>query len=349
MKIMIVNHDSSLQTLDVAVPTLDNPQHIRVKIAYSGLCGSDIPRIFNQAAHYYPITIGHEFSGRIVEIGSEVTGLAIGDKVACVPLLPCFNCSECQRHYYSLCKNYTFIGSRQTGGFAEYSVIDYRNVFKLPDKVPLLAGAFFEPLTVGMHALLLAGGCQGKNVIIIGAGTIGLLAMQCANAMQAQSITLIDINPERLQIAQKLGATYGYNSAQLSPEEITQKLTEFRFDQLILETAGAPATVNLAIEIAGPRAQIALIGTLHHDLLMPEQRFAQILRKELHLFGSWMNYSAPWPGQEWSLVSQFIEQHQINFTDLIAGQGNFDEFMQMVSALNGQPMNGKLLLTPVSA
>ncbi|WP_392566188.1 alcohol dehydrogenase catalytic domain-containing protein [Utexia brackfieldae] len=344
MKSIIVNENSQLDIIHVEIPEITQPDEVLIKIAYSGLCGSDIPRIFAKGAHFYPITLGHEFSGKVVAIGENVTHLSPDDKVASVPLLPCFACPECEHGYYSLCKQYDFVGSRRTGGFSEYIVVNAKNVYKLPNHVSLLEGAFFEPLTVGMHAILLADGCEDKNVVIIGAGTIGLLAMQCCKAMGAKSITVIDVNTSRLALALSLGADFVYNSAELSEQEIQQKLSESRFNQLILETAGVVPTVLLSIKIAGPRAKIILVGTLHHDLTLPSAVFGLILRKELTIIGSWMNYSAPWPGKEWQLVSQYCQDGAIELTPLIAGIGDFDEFIKLVGALHGKPMSGKLLL-----
>ena len=344
MKAVIVNEGGSLSIEDIDIPKITSPDQILVKVAYCGLCGSDIPRIFHHGAHFYPITLGHEFSGTVIEIGDDVTEFDIGDLISCVPLLPCFKCDECQKHYYSLCKNYTFVGSRITGGFAEYIVLNKKNAFKLPKQVSALEGAFFEPMTVGMHALLLAGGCQNKHVVIVGGGTIGLLAMLCAKAMGASSITVLDINDERLNLAKRLGADATYNSKNLSSDEIYQALSYNRFDQIVLETAGSPITVRLAIEIAGPRSKVGLVGTLHNDFTLSEKTFGLILRKELQILGSWMNYSAPWPGEEWLLVSQFFVEGKINLNDLIAVIGDFNTFIHKVRDLNGQSMNGKILL-----
>lgn len=344
MKAVVVNDEGTLSVEDIEMPKITSPDQILVKVAYCGLCGSDIPRIFHHGAHFYPITLGHEFSGTVVEMGSDVTEFEIGDLISCVPLLPCFKCDECQKHYYSLCKHYTFVGSRITGGLAQYIVINKKNAFKLPKSVSPIEGAFFEPMTVGMHALLLADGCQNKNVVIVGGGTIGLLAMQCAKAMGAKFVAVLDINQERLDLAKKLGADAVYHSKNMTASAIYEALMPHRFDQVVLETAGTPATVSLAIEIAGARAKVGLIGTLHHDVTLSEKTFGIILRKELEILGSWMNYSAPWPGKEWQLVSQFFVDGKIRLDELIAGVGDFDEFTQQVSALNGHPMNGKILL-----
>lgn len=344
MKSVMIHTEGRVCVEDVPMPEIKHPDDVLVRVSYSGLCGSDIPRVFSQGAHFYPITLGHEFSGRVVSVGSNISDLQYDDPVACVPLLPCFACPECSRHYYSLCKNYQFIGSRSSGGNAEYIVVNRANLFKLPTNVPLLQGAFLEPITVGLHALNLAGGCEGKEVIVIGAGTIGLLAIQCARVMGAKSVTAIDIQADKLDLARKIGAMQVYNSAELSATQIRKKLHDCRFEQLILETAGTPQTVSLAIEIAGPRAQIALVGTLHHDLNLPSGTFSQILRKELTLLGSWMNYSGPWPGKEWSQAADYFRRNELALDPLIASISDAEGFAADVMALEGRPMKGKIVL-----
>src|SRR5471030_2730257 len=344
MKSVVVQAGGKVIVEDKPLPQIEHPDEVLVKIAYSGLCGSDITRIFADGAHYYPITLGHEFSGEVMRCGEKVTDLAVGDAVACVPLQPCFTCPECQRHAFSQCKHYQFIGSRSDGGHAEYLAVRRSSLFKLPKGASLLQGAFLEPITVSLHALKLAGGCEGKEVIVIGAGTIGQLAIQCANALGAKAVTAIDINQQRLQLAQEIGASFVYDSSTMSAGEITADLHPRRFDQLILETAGTPQTVALALEIAGPHAQVALVGTLHKDLLLPSATFSHILRKELTILGSWMNYSAPWPGSEWQQATQLFAENKMNLEPLIASLSTPEEFVTDVISLAGKPMTGKILL-----
>lgn len=344
MKSVVIHAEGDVRVEERPMPTLKNDDDVLVKVICSGLCGSDIPRIFAKGAHYYPITLGHEFSGYVESYGSAVTDMQPGDAVACVPLLPCFDCPQCARGYFSLCKQYQFVGSRSEGGNAEYVVVKRANLFRLPSEMPIDDGAFIEPITVGLHAFHLAQGCEGKNVIIIGAGTIGLLALQCARELGAKSVTAIDINPQKLELAKSLGATYVFNSREMNSKAIQAALEEVQFDQLVLETAGTPQTVALAIEAAGPRAQVALVGTLHHDLTLLSATFSLILRKELTLIGSWMNYSAPWPGEEWDTAARLLTEKRIQLAPLIAHQGDAESFAREVQALNGAPMQGKILL-----
>lgn len=344
MKSVVIYAEGDVRVEERPMPQLQNEDDVLVKVVCSGLCGSDIPRIFAHGAHYYPITLGHEFSGYVESYGSNITDLQPGDAVACVPLLPCFHCPQCERGFYSLCKQYQFVGSRSEGGNAEYIVVKRANLLRLPSDMPVADGAFIEPITVGLHAFHLAQGCEGKNVIIVGAGTIGLLALQCARELGAKSVTAIDINPQKLALAQQLGATHTFNSREMSAAEIQAAMKDATFDQLVLETAGTPQTVSLAIEVAGPRAQLALVGTLHHDLTLSAGVFGQILRKELSLIGSWMNYSSPWPGEEWATAARLLTEKRLQLAPLIASSGNAEHFAHAVKALNGAPMQGKILL-----
>lgn len=322
MKSVVNDTDGIVRVAESVIPEIKHQDEVRVKIASSGLCGSDLPRIFKNGAHYYPITLGHEFSGYIDAVGSGVDDLHPGDAVACVPLLPCFTCPECLKGFYSQCAKYDFIGSRRDGGLAEYIVVKRKNVFALPADMPIEDGAFIEPITVG------------------------LLAIQCAVALGAKSVTAIDISSEKLALAKSFGAMQTFNSREMSAPQIQGVLRDLRFNQLILETAGVPQTVELAVEIAGPHAQLALVGTLHQDLHLTSATFGKILRKELTVIGSWMNYSSPWPGQEWETASRLLTERKLSLEPLIAHRGSFESFAQAVRDIARNAMPGKVLLIP---
>lgn len=146
MKSVVNDTDGIVRVAESVIPEIKHQDEVRVKIASSGLCGSDLPRIFKNGAHYYPITLGHEFSGYIDAVGSGVDDLHPGDAVACVPLLPCFTCPECLKGFYSQCAKYDFIGSRRDGGFAEYIVVKRKNVFALPTDMPIEDGLLLSRL-----------------------------------------------------------------------------------------------------------------------------------------------------------------------------------------------------------
>ena len=121
---------------DVPIPEIRDDQ-VLVKMMRLGICGSDIPRFFHNGVHFYPIVLGHEFSGEVVEVGSGVKRVHVGDRVSGAPLLPCMQCADCQKGDYSLCKHYSFIGSRQQGSNAEYVIIPERNAVVFDQSISL--------------------------------------------------------------------------------------------------------------------------------------------------------------------------------------------------------------------
>lgn len=338
-----VKSNKKLEIAQISKPKLKE-RSVIVKVHISGLCGSDLPRIFNDGAHFYPIVLGHEFSGEVVEVGSAVSSIKVGDRIACAPLVPCGECERCQQGHYSLCRSYSFIGSRAQGGNAEYVEVPEKCCFVLDSSVSSVQGAFFEPLTVSLHPILMAGGAEGKDVVIVGVGTIGLLAVQAVKAMGAATVSAVDISEDKLAKAKSLGADYTFNSID---EDIAEQMTSVRFageQQLILETAGTPASVKQCLNVASARATIALIGTLHHDITLSHQEFGQILRKELNLFGSWMNYSAPYPGKEWEVARDLFSNNLIDTESLLDGVYEPEKFIERVESLDGRSPDGKVLL-----
>ena len=318
--VLYKNNDVRVEKINIENP---EPNEITIKIAYSGLCGSDLPRLFKDGARSYPIILGHEFSGEIVRLGENVKNFEIGDNVACAPLVPCMECKDCKKGNYSQCKYYSFIGSRRQGGFAEKINIPSLSTFKLPESVTLKEGAFFEPLTVALHGLKLFNYCAGKNVAIIGGGTIGLLALQCCNSLGAKSVTVIDINDEKLELAKKLGAKSVINS-------MKEDLPTNQFD-LVIETAGVPSTFKACLQCAGSKGEVLFIGTPHVPLTFSKDEFEQINRKELTIKGSWMNYSIDYPGEEWNLAKELFSNNKIEIDGLIDRICSLNEFSQLVS------------------
>ena len=146
--------DRDLQYKETEKPT-PKAGEVLVRVRASGICGSDIPRVLHGGAHFFPIILGHEFSGEIAALGEGVEGFEIGDRVSGAPLKPCGKCRDCQKGNYSLCKHYSFIGSRENGSFAQYVAIPAQNAIKFDKSVSFEQGAMFEPSTVALHGVLL--------------------------------------------------------------------------------------------------------------------------------------------------------------------------------------------------
>ena len=152
MKAAVVCANEDVQYLDYEEPT-PGPGEVKVKVKCSGICGSDIPRVLHNGVHFYPIVLGHEFSGDVVEVGEGVTKVKVGDHVSGAPLKPCMKCDDCQNGNFSLCKHYSFIGSREQGSNADYVVIPEQNAVVYDPSIPYEQAAMFEPATVALSLI----------------------------------------------------------------------------------------------------------------------------------------------------------------------------------------------------
>lgn len=316
MKAGVVHAREDIRYEDIKKPVVE-PGKVLVKVKYTGICGSDVPRVNGDACHYFPNVLGHEFSGTIAEVGEGVTSVQVGDRVAGVPLVPCMECEDCQKGNYSLCKHYSFIGSREFGSFAEYVAVPERNVVKFEDSVSFEQGAFFEPSTVALHGLERVNYKGGECVAILGGGTIGLFTMQWAKIYGAKKVVVFDISPERLELAKKLGADDVINTLDSDFMEQAMALTEGKGYGFVYETAGNTITMHMAFQLAANKAGVCFIGTPTKELTFSVSDWENINRKEFMLTGSWMSYSAPFPGHEWELTAHYFKTGELKFDEAL--------------------------------
>ena len=314
MKAGVVHAREDIRFEDIEKPVPKAGQ-VLIKVKYTGICGSDVPRVNGDACHFYPNVLGHEFSGVIEEVGEGVTSLKTGDRVAGVPLVPCLECEDCQKGNYSLCKHYSFIGSREFGSFAEYVVVPEKNAVKFEADASFEQGAFFEPATVALHGLKRVPYQGGKTVAILGGGTIGLFTMQWAKIFGAKKVVVFDINDARLDLAKKLGADEGINTLADDFMQVAMDMTEGRGFDYIYETAGNTITMKMAFELAANKANVCFIGTPTKEISFSVKEWENMNRKEFTLTGSWMSYSAPFPGEEWALTAHYFKTGELKFDE----------------------------------
>ncbi len=314
MKAAVLYANEDIRYSEVEEPRVA-PGSVKVKVHAVGICGSDIPRVLSNGAHYYPIILGHEFSGEVTEVGEGVTKVKVGDRVSGAPLLPCMKCADCQKGNYSLCKHYGFIGSHDAGAFAEYVVLPEANAVPFDSSVPYEVGAMFEPATVALRGLFCneyeGGGC----VAVLGGGTIGLFTAQWAKIFGSKKVVVFDIVDERLELAKRLGADEVINTRDENFIEKAKELTDGHGFDYVFETAGNPITIKMGFELAANKAHYCCIGTPHKEFSFTPKMWEYMNRKEFKLTGSWMSYSAPFPGREWELVAHYFATGQLKFDD----------------------------------
>lgn len=248
-------------------PTFEKDE-VLLKIKSAGVCGSDIPRVFNGASYFYPIVLGHEFSG-VIEDADDKT--LIGKRVCVFPLLPCRKCEFCKKQQYANCVKYDYYGSRRDGGMQSYLAVKKANLIFLPDNVSYDAGAMIEPLAVCLHAVKKLNIQNNDSVVIYGAGSIGLLCGIWAKRYGASNVYFVDIDENKLSFAEELGF---------------QRYNGVTVDYAI-ECSGAEPCINGAINAVKAFSKVALVGNVHGDIKLKQSTYSQLLRKQLTLIGNW--------------------------------------------------------------
>ncbi|MBQ8081813.1 MAG: galactitol-1-phosphate 5-dehydrogenase [Clostridia bacterium] len=317
MKAAVLHANRDLRYEEWETPVC-GPDQIKVHVRATGICGSDVPRVLHNGAHFYPIVLGHEFSGDVVEVGEGVENVRVGDTVSGAPLLPCMKCADCQRGNFSLCKHYSFIGSREQGSFADYVVIPARNAVKYDPAIPYEQAAMFEPSTVALHGVLQGQFTGGGYTAVVGGGTIGMFTAQWCKIFGPRKLVVFDIDDSRLALAKRLGADETVNTREEGWMEKAMALTGGVGYEHVFETAGNPVTDRICFELAANKAHVTFIGTPHTDLTFTPRQWENMNRKEFYLTGSWMSYSAPFPGKEWELTAHYFATGELKYDpDLI--------------------------------
>ncbi len=312
MKAAVVCANEDVQYLEYEEPQVQKGS-VKIKVKASGICGSDIPRVLHHGVHFYPIVLGHEFSGDVVEVGEGVTKIKVGDRVSGAPLLPCMKCDDCQQGNYSLCKHYSFIGSRQQGSNADYVVIPEQNAVPFDKSISYEQGAMFEPSTVALHALYQNEYKGGEYVAVLGGGTIGMFTMQWCKIFGSKKVVVFDISDQRLELAKRLGADEVVNTTKEDFMKDALAITQGKGYAYVFETAGQVPTMHMAFELAANKAHVCFVGTPHVDMTFTPKLWENMNRKEFKLTGSWMSYSAPYPGREWELTAHYFATGQLQF------------------------------------
>jgi L-iditol 2-dehydrogenase len=311
MKAAVLHAKNDLRYEDYPMPDIQ-PGTVKVRVRSSGICGSDIPRVLEDAAFFYPIVLGHEFSGEVVEVGEGVASLKEGDRISGAALLPCYNCDDCWRGNYALCRNYSFVGSRRQGSFADYVVLPESNAVKCDPAISYDEAAMFEPCTVAMHGVRMTDFRGGEDVAILGSGTIGIFTMQVVKIFGAKRVTLFDISDERLALAKKLGADATINTASGRFPEEAADLTGGVGYKYVFEVAGQPAAMHRAFELAASRATLCFIGYPHVPVTFSAALWENLNRKELKIIGTRMSYGPPFPGPDWTLTAHYMAKGQLH-------------------------------------
>ncbi|PYG87109.1 L-iditol 2-dehydrogenase [Ruminiclostridium sufflavum DSM 19573] len=276
---------NKIEIRDIDMPKL-REKDVLVKLEYVGICGSDVHYLENGKIGDFVVDgdfiLGHECAGTIIETGKDVQNLKVGDKVALEPGITCGQCEFCKTGRYNLCPDVEFLATPPYhGSLMNYIAFPENMCFKLPNNITAKEGALVEPLAVGMHAAIQGGVRLGDSVIILGAGTIGLVTLLACKAYGATEITIVDVLPKRLDFAKKLGATTVINAAEADVFSEIDKLTDKKGADIVIETAGAAKTISQTPYLVKNGGTIVLVGLAPQDII--EFNFAKIMAKEAQI------------------------------------------------------------------
>ncbi|KAL2829266.1 chaperonin 10-like protein [Aspergillus cavernicola] len=248
---------------DIRVDQIDEPVceegQVKIRPAFVGICGSDLheylagPIVVPTTPHaltggQLPVTLGHEFSGTIEEVGQGVIGLKVGDRVAVKPNLSDGNCSSCAFGRPNCCRNLGFIGfSSNAGGLSDYVVVPAKHAISLPDTFPLDIGALVEPLTVAWHAVDRSPVQTAKTALVVGGGPIGLAVVQVLKARGVKTIIVAEVSDQRCVYAQTLGATHVFNPLTENVVANVRSLTGHAGADISFECSGVQAGFDTAM------------------------------------------------------------------------------------------------------
>jgi L-iditol 2-dehydrogenase len=290
-----------------------------VRVAYCGVCGSDLPRLFEKGAHRHPLICGHEFSGVVDSCGTGVTRVAPGQRVVAFPLLWCGRCEACETGDFAQCADYDYLGSRSDGGFAEFVTVPETHLLPVPPEVNLAAAALTEPAAVALHAVTRAGQTlAGRTVAVFGAGPIGLLAAQWARALGAAAVLVIDVRRDALRLAGELKLRETIDASREDAVAAVNRLSGGRGADVCIEAAGVPPTMQAALRTCARAGTVVLLGNPSADVTLPAALISQVMRREVRIAGTWnSSYSATGRPDDWRTTLRAMAEGTLNVEPLI--------------------------------
>jgi L-iditol 2-dehydrogenase len=305
------------------------PKEILIKIKRIGICGSDI-HVYHGLHPYtqYPIVQGHEVSGVIAEVGEDVTGFLEGEQVVFMPQITCGTCFSCRNHMEHICDHLKVIGFQADGAAQEYYSVPGSKVLKIPATISLDQAAMIEPIAVAVHALSRFGDVRNKKVIVLGAGTIGNLVAQAAQALGASKVMITDISEYKIAKAYACGILLAINSNKMNLGDVI--LDQFGPDKadVILECVGIQDTISQAVNIARKGSSIVIVGVFGKK---PIVDLGLVQDRELILAGTLM-----YTKKDYECAIRLITQKLLNLDSMITHRFPFDSYAEAYRVIDEQ-------------
>lgn len=322
---------------DTAEPEVGH-NDLLIKIRKTAICGTDM-HIYNwdewsQKTIPVPMVVGHEYVGEVVGMGQEVAGFKIGDRVSGEGHITCGHCRNCRAGRRHLCRNTEGVGVNRAGAFAEYLVIPAFNAFRIPDNISDDMASIFDPFGNAVHTAL-SFDLVGEDVLITGAGPIGIMAAAVAKHVGARHVVITDLNPYRLELAEKMGATRAVNVGTTSLKEVMNELGMTEGFDVGLEMSGVPAAFRDMLDKMNNGGKVAMLGIPPTDVAVD---WNQVIFKGLTIKGIY--------GREmfetWYKMASLL-QSGLDISPVITHQYSIDDFQKGFDTM-GSGQSGKVIL-----
>ena len=320
MRQAILVEPKHIEFKEVAEPkAADLTAHqILVNIKRIGICGSEIHSYHGlHPATFYPVVQGHEYSGVVMAVGSEVTACKPGDHITARPQLVCGKCNPCKRGQYNVCEHLRVQAFQADGAAQDFFVVDDDRVAKLPEGMSLDYGAMIEPSAVGAHASNRTD-VKGKNVVVSGAGTIGNLIAQFCIARGAKNVLITDVSDLRLAKARECGIKHTLNITKKTLKEAAQELFGEEGYQVGFEVAGVEVSIRSLMETIEKGCDIVVVAVFAKD---PALSMFYLGEHELRLIGSMM-----YRHEDYLTAIDYVNKGIVNLKPLVSNRFAFEEY-----------------------
>lgn len=318
MKAWVLHGIGDFRYEDVEEPSISENE-VLVKVGAVGICGSDIPRVYRDGAHKMPLIIGHEFSGQVVSVGDKVNNSWNGKRVGVFPLIPCRKCVPCMNNQYEMCRNYSYLGSRCNGAFAEYVSVPEWNLIELPENVSYEEAAMLEPMAVAVHAMRRVRPSKEDTVVVCGLGTIGMLIVMFLIDAGIDNILAVGNKEFQKQSLLRLGLPEECycDSKSVNADEWIMEQTKGNGADVFFECVGKNETVSQAVNLTAPAGKICLVGNPYSDMELDKGTYWKILRNQITVTGTWNSSFMHDLDDDWHYVLNRLEYEKICPSKLI--------------------------------
>lgn len=328
MKAIRIPEANVIETLEVEEPKLESAGEVKIKIKRVGICGSDM-HIYHgtNPLATYPRIVGHEVAGEIVEIGSDVTRVKVGDHVVIEPITYCGECYACKSGRPNVCKEVSVFGVHEDGGMREFVTLPEKQVHPIDPEIDWDEAVMAEPYTIGAQATWRGDVQEGQTVFIQGAGPIGITVLKMAKIRGAKVI-ISDFTNERLEFAKANGADYTFNPQE---EDIKAKINEITNDEganVVIDAVGVPQTFELAVEVASPAGNVVTLG---FNETPSSIAMMHITKKELTIAGSRLQTN------QFGKIVELLNSKQLTHNGLVTHRFHIDQVQEAFNFIEKNP------------